>query len=162
MIAEQKKRFVLPDMYEGNDNFQRIYKEYNDFLLEQNAIDFDDILMYAYKILTENPSVQKIYASLYKYVFVDESQDLNYAQYELIKALCGNSIKNIMLVGDANQSIYGFNGSDSELMTVNFVEDFQPSIFELNENFRSSKKIVEYANRLENTDSMSNCYYEGS
>ena len=161
MIAEQKKKFVLPDMYEGNDNFQTIYKEYNDFLLEHNAIDFDDILMYAYKILTENPRVQKIYASLYKYVFVDESQDLNYAQYELIKALCGNNIKNIMLVGDANQSIYGFNGSDSELMTVNFVKDFQPSIFELNENFRSSKKIVEYANRLENTDSMSNCYYDG-
>lgn len=161
MIAEQKKKFVLPDMYGGNENFQRIYKAYNDFLLEQNAIDFDDILMYAYKILTENPSVQKIYASLYKYVFVDESQDLNYAQYELIKALCGNNIKNIMFVGDANQSIYGFNGSDSELMTVNFVEDFQPSIFELNANFRSSKRIVEYANRLENTESMSNCYYEG-
>lgn len=161
MISEQKKKFISPEMYEGNENFYRLYKDYKDFLFEQNAIDFDDILFYAYKILTENPSVQKMYASLYKYICVDESQDLNYAQYELIKALCGDNIKNVMFVGDANQSIYGFNGSDSGLMTVNFVNDFQPHIFELNENFRSSKRIVEYANRLENTDSMSNCYYEG-
>jgi DNA helicase-2/ATP-dependent DNA helicase PcrA len=161
MIAEQKKKFISPEIYEGNENFARLYKDYNDFLFEQNAIDFDDILFYAYKILTENPSVQKMYSSLYKYICVDESQDLNYAQYELIKALCGNDIKNVMFVGDANQSIYGFNGSDSGLMTYNFVNDFQPQIFELNENFRSSKRIVEYANYLENTVSTPNCYYNG-
>jgi DNA helicase-2/ATP-dependent DNA helicase PcrA len=148
-------------MYDGNENFCRLYRDYNEYLIEQNAIDFDDILFYAYKILMENPSVQKMYASLYKYICVDESQDLNYAQYELIKALCGAGIKNVMFVGDANQSIYGFNGSDSGLMTIEFVNDFKPHIFELNENFRSSKRIVEYANDLENTDSMPNCYYDG-
>lgn len=161
IIAEQKKKFISPDRYEGNEIFYRLYKDYNEYLMEQNAIDFDDILFYAYKILVENPGVQKMYASLYKYICVDESQDLNYAQYELIKALCGNNIKNVMFVGDANQSIYGFNGSDSELMTIQFVKDFSPRVFELSENFRSSKRIVEYANDLENTDSMPNCYYEG-
>lgn len=161
IIAEQKKKFISPDRYEGNEIFYRLYKDYNEYLMEQNAIDFDDILFYAYKILVENPGVQKMYASLYKYICVDESQDLNYAQYELIKALCGNNIKNVMFVGDVNQSIYGFNGSDSELMTIQFVKDFSPRVFELSENFRSSKRIVEYANDLENTDSMPNCYYEG-
>lgn len=161
VIADQKKRFISPEMYDGNEDFCRLYKQYNQYLLEQDAMDFDDILFYAYRILTENPSVQKMYASLYKYICVDESQDLNYAQYELIKALCGDNIKNIMFVGDANQSIYGFNGSNSELMTKYFVIDFKPVIFELNENFRSSKRIVEYANRLENTDSISNYYYDG-
>lgn len=161
MIAEQKKKFISPSMYDGNETFKRLYAEYNQYLLEQNAIDFDDILFYAYRILVENPSIQNMYASLYKYICVDESQDLNYAQYQLIKALCGTNIKNVMFVGDENQSIYGFNGSNSDLMSKNFVEDFQPVIFELYENYRSAKKIVEYANRLENTDSVSNYYYEG-
>lgn len=161
MIAEQKKKFVSPEVYEGNENFKVLYSEYNQYLLEQNVIDFDDILFYAYKILIENPSIQNMYASLYKYICVDESQDLNFAQYELIKALCGSNIKNVMFVGDANQSIYGFNGSNSDLMSKNFVEDFNPKIFELYENFRSAKEIVKYANQLENTDSVSNYYYEG-
>lgn len=161
MIAEQKKKFVSPSMYEGDETFKRLYAEYNQYLLEQSAIDFDDILFYAYRILVENPSIQNMYASLYKYICVDESQDLNYAQYQLIKALCGTNIKNVMFVGDENQSIYGFNGSNSDLMSKNFVEDFHPVIFELYENYRSAKKIVEYANRLENTDSVSNYYYEG-
>lgn len=161
MIAEQKKKFVSPEIYEGNENFKILYSEYNQYLLEQNIIDFDDILFYAYKILIENPSIQNLYASLYKYICVDESQDLNFAQYELIKALCGTNIKNVMFVGDANQSIYGFNGSNSDLMSKNFVNDFNPKIFELYENFRSAKEIVKYANQLENTDSVSNYYYEG-
>lgn len=161
LIDEQKKKFISPEMCEEDNVFTRIYQEYNQYLMQQNALDFDDILFYAYRILIENPSIQDMYASLYKYICVDESQDLNYAQYELIKALCGTKIRNVMFVGDENQSIYGFNGSNSELMTKNFVEDFSPSVFILYENFRSARKIVEYANRLENTDSVSNYYYEG-
>ena len=161
LIAEQKKNFVSPEMCEEENVFTRLYQEYNQYLLQQNAIDFDDILFYAYRILMENPGIQDMYATLYKYICVDESQDLNYAQYELIKALCGSKIKNVMFVGDENQSIYGFNGSNSDLMTKNFVEDFSPTVFVLHENFRSAKKIVEYANVLENTDSISNYYYEG-
>jgi len=161
MIAEQKKKFVSPEMYDGNENFKKIYVEYSQYLQEQNAIDFDDILFYAYRILSENPSVAKMYASLYKYICVDEAQDLNFAQYEVIKALCADNIKNVMFVGDANQSIYGFNGSNSELMVKNFVNDFKPTIFELNENFRSAKEIIAYANKLVNIDSVSNYYYNG-
>jgi DNA helicase-2/ATP-dependent DNA helicase PcrA len=118
-------------------------------------------LFYAYRIFTENPGVVKLYNSLYKYICVDEAQDLNFAQYEVIKALCGNDYKNIMFVGDENQSIYGFNGSDSTLMSRNFVEDFKPTIFLLNENFRSSKEIVKYANQINKSDSISNCFYDG-
>lgn len=161
LIAEQKKMFISPQAYHGDEDFKKIYTEYNRYLLRQNVIDFDDILFFAYNILIGNPGIQDMYAALYKYICVDEAQDLNFAQYELIKALCGNNIKNVMFVGDANQSIYGFNGSDSDLMTKNFVEDFQPTIFELYENFRSARRIVEYANRLENAGSVSNYYYEG-
>jgi DNA helicase-2/ATP-dependent DNA helicase PcrA len=130
-------------------------------LLNQNAMDFDDTLIFVYRILTENPSVVKLYTSLYKYICVDEAQDLNFAQYEVIKALCGPAFKNIMLVGDEKQSVYGFNGSDSTLMSKTFVLDFCPTVYKLNENFRSAKTIVEFANNLQNSDSIANYVYEG-
>lgn len=161
LISEQKKKFISPEMCEMNEPFPVIYREYNERLLSQNALDFDDILFFAYKILTENPSVVNLYTSLYKFVCVDEAQDLNFAQYQVIKALCGDKCKNIMLVGDENQSIYGFNGSDSTLMSEKFVKDFKPTIYLLNENYRSAKTIVNFANKLGNYDSVSNYVYSG-
>lgn len=161
LISEQKKNFISSDVYDGNEIFKEIYRDYNEYLIKQNAIDFDDILFYAYRILTENPNVTKMYTSIYKFICVDEAQDLNFAQYEVIKALCGTTFKNIMLVGDENQSIYGFNGSDSSLMSKTFITDFQPTIYVLNENFRSAKAIVRFANTLEESDSVSNYFYEG-
>ena len=161
LITEQKKKFVLPENCNINDPFPLIYSEYNRKLLDQNAMDFDDILFFAYQILTENPGVVHIYNSLYRYICIDEAQDLNFAQYQVIKALCGDSFNNIMMVGDANQSIYGFNGSDSDFMTKFFVTDFSPTVYKLNENYRSAKRIVEYANRLEHYDSVTNYVYDG-
>ena len=161
LITEQKKNFVLPDDCAVNPPFPLIYSEYNQKLLDQNAMDFDDILFFAYRILTENPSVVRMYNSLYRYICIDEAQDLNFAQYQVVKALCGEDFSNVMMVGDANQSIYGFNGSDSEFMTKYFVADFSPVVYKLNENFRSAKRIVEFANRLEHYDSVTNYVYDG-
>lgn len=161
LITEQKKRFVLPENCSVKDPFPLIYSEYNQKLIDQNAMDFDDILFFAYRILTENPSVVRVYNSLYRYICIDEAQDLNFAQYEVIKALCGDSFNNVMMVGDANQSIYGFNGSDSDFMTKSFVDDFSPVIYKLNDNYRSAKRIVEFANRLEHYDSVTNYVYDG-
>ena len=161
LITERKKTFILPENCTDNDPFPLIYSEYNRKLIEQNAMDFDDILFFAYRILVENPRVVQMYNSLYKYICVDESQDLNFAQYQVIKALCGDSFKNLMLVGDANQSIYGFNGSSSVYMSKSFLEDFNPTRFVLNENYRSAKRIVEFANQLEHYDSVTNYVYDG-
>lgn len=161
LITEQKKKFVLPEGCTVNAPFPLIYSEYNRKLIDQNAMDFDDILFFAYRILTENPSVVRMYNSLYQYICIDEAQDLNFAQYQVIKALCGDNFCNLMMVGDANQSIYGFNGSDSKYMTKWFVNDFSPIIYKLNENYRSAKRIVEFANRLEHYDSVTNYVYDG-
>lgn len=161
MIADFKKKFVLPDDDKIDENNRLIYSAYNQELLTQSSIDFDDILLFAYRILTEYESVARLFTTQYKYICVDEAQDLNYAQYEVIKALCGAEFKNIMLVGDENQSIYGFNGSDSSLMSQAFVRDFKPTVFVLNENFRCSRAIVNYANTLEESNDFPNCYYEG-
>lgn len=161
LITEQKKRFVLPENCSISEPFPLIYSEYNRKLIDQNAMDFDDILFFAYRILTENPSVVHVYNSLYRYICIDEAQDLNFAQYQVIKALCGDSFNNVMMVGDANQSIYGFNGSDSDFMTKSFVADFSPVVYKLNDNYRSAKRIVEFANRLEHYDSVTNYVYDG-
>lgn len=161
LISEQKKRFVLPENCSINAPFPLIYSEYNRKLIDQNAMDFDDILFFAYRILTENPSVVRVYNSLYRYICIDEAQDLNFAQYQVIKALCGDGFNNVMMVGDANQSIYGFNGSDSDFMMKFFVSDFSPVIYKLNDNYRSAKRIVEFANRLEHYDSVTNYVYKG-
>lgn len=161
LITEQKKNFVLPEDCDINNPFPIIYSEYNRKLQDQNAMDFDDILFFAYRILTENASVVRMYNSLYKYICIDEAQDLNFAQYQVIKALCGDDYRNVMMVGDANQSIYGFNGSSSDFMTKRFVSDFAPTIYKLNENYRSGKRIVEFANSLEHYDSVTNYVYDG-
>lgn len=161
LIAEYKKKFILPNDNTLSENNANLYIAYNQELLSQDAIDFDDILLYAYRILTEYQNVAKLFTTQYKYICVDEAQDLNFAQYEVIKSLCGDSFKNIMMVGDEKQSIYGFNGSDSSLMSVSFVNDFAPAVYHLNENFRSAKAIVNYANTLETSNDFPNCYYEG-
>lgn len=160
MIGYQKRNFISPEQCDEDPLFQQLYKAYNDYLMVQNAVDFDDILFFAYKILIENPNVVDLYNKIYDFYFVDESQDLNYAQYMIIKTLCIKK-NNIMMVGDENQSIYGFNGSSSKFMCDNFVEDFNPEIVILYENFRSAKSIVRFANKLERTDSETNYFYDG-
>lgn len=159
-ISDTKRRFMPIESIE-DPLLSGIYEEYNLQLTAQQSIDFDDILFYAYKILIENPNVSKLYSNIYKYICVDEAQDLNFSQYEIIKTICSNETVSIMLVGDENQSIYGFNGSDSKIMTKKFVEDFNPKIFTLHENFRSSKRVITFANSLVGKNSQSNYVYEG-
>lgn len=160
-ISELKRKFISPDTY-SDRKFAQIYEAYNDSLRDQNAIDFDDILFFAYRILNENPRVAKLYTSVYKYICVDEAQDLNSAQYEVLRALCGSEFKNIMLVGDDKQAIYGFNGSDSSLMSKRFVIDFSPTLYALNENYRSATSIIEFANTIDGSNITAvNYKYEG-
>jgi len=140
--AEIKERFSK------NPKFFNIYLAYQSSLLESGGIDFDDILVYAHRILLEQPWCGRVYRARYKHVCVDEAQDLNKAQYEFIKALCGDQIKSILMVGDPNQMIYGFNGSSHDYLCQKFVQDFDPLIFELKENYRSSSAVIHLANKL--------------
>lgn len=122
--------------------------EYNDILRSQNAIDFDDLIKLTYELLINNPAIASMYRRSYEYICIDEAQDLNKAQYNLLKAITGESHKNVMMVGDENQSIYAFNGSSSDFMNKDFVKDFSPTIIELTENYRSSKKVIEAAEKI--------------
>jgi len=128
-----------------------LYKDYNDLLRNQNLIDYDDIILLAWKILNERPAVANLYRRIYEYVMVDEAQDLSFAQYEFVKALCGDRISKVMMVGDANQAIHGYAGASSKFMTEEFVKDFGLSETQREKiqfNYRSSDAIIELANEL--------------
>jgi DNA helicase-2/ATP-dependent DNA helicase PcrA len=161
-ISKQKRSLISPELCDIKEPFPTIYQKYNEILRNQNAMDFDDILFFAYLILTENLEVVKLYNSVFRYICIDESQDLNKAQYSVIMALCGSNFNNIMMVGDENQSIYAFNGSSSKYMSKWFVSDFNPTVYTLDDNFRSAKQIIQFANILTgNTEDVSKYFYEG-
>ncbi|MEE7545796.1 ATP-dependent helicase [Xanthomonas sp. Kuri4-1] len=128
---------------------QRVYEGYNSGLQACDACDFDDLLLYTYRLFSEFPQVADLYRRVYGYVCVDEAQDLNEAQYAVIRALAGDSLRNIMLVGDPNQSIYGFNTSSSKYLTIDFKSDFNATEVRLDENYRSSRSVVRVAQALD-------------
>jgi DNA helicase II / ATP-dependent DNA helicase PcrA len=152
----------IEDKFRSNRKFLSIFKAYQNSLLESGGIDFDDILVYAHRILLKQPWCANIYNAKYKHICVDEAQDLNKAQYEFIKVLCGDKVKSILMVGDPNQMIYGFNGSSKNYLCVKFIEDFNPTKYILNENFRSSKAVIHLANKLrKNSQVESDCVLNG-
>lgn len=125
-----------------------LYENYQDILLSQNAIDFDDLIRYSSQLLSENLKIASLYQRMYQYICIDEAQDLNCAQYEFLKIFAGDAHNNVMLVGDPKQSIFAFNGSDPKYMDELFVKDFQPIVEELTENYRSAKEILKAANKI--------------
>ena len=119
-----------------------LYENYQGILQEQDAIDFDDLLLLAYNLLTSHPQVADLYNRSFYAICIDEAQDLNNAQYQLLLALTKNRSNNIMMVGDPNQSIFQFNGSSKNYMEKYFIRDYEPKIVELRENYRSSKSVI--------------------
>lgn len=126
----------------------KIYQDYQNALLASGGIDYDDILIYAHKLLLTQEWIADLYRTKYKHICVDEAQDLNKAQYEFINAFCGEKIKSILMVGDPNQMIYGFNGSSEKYLLTQFVYDYQPTQYQLTENYRSTKAVINVANKI--------------
>ncbi len=161
LLSKAKRNLKFYTDYEKDSPASLVFKEYDELLISQGAIDFDDILRYTYKIFNELESITKFYQRIYKYIFVDEAQDLNKAQYEIIRLLSGDNNITTM-VGDPNQSIYGFNGSSFTFFLNNFKDDLNPKLFELKENFRSSKKVVNAAKKLESSFTVDGvCHFNG-
>ena len=124
-----------------------IYELYQKRLKENNAIDFDDIINYTIKILTENPDVLEYYTDKFKYVLVDEYQDTNKAQFTLVSILA-SKYGNITVVGDNDQGIYSFRGADITNI-LNFEKDFPgTTIIKLEQNYRCTGNILKAANAV--------------
>lgn len=149
VISQIKREVILDDELEervANDDHIEIYRHYCEYMDSLHAIDFDDLLLDAYKLFLYNPKIASLYRREFEYICVDEAQDMNKAQYQLLRILTGKEHRNIMLVGDAKQSIYAFNGSSSRFMQKEFVCDYNPvKVINLQENYRSAKSILDYA-----------------
>lgn len=127
--------------------FKKIFREYNDTLIRANLIDFDDMLVMCYELLTKRKDILKLWQDKYRYILIDEFQDINRVQYEVIRLLAKPQ-DNLFIVGDDDQSIYRFRGARPEIM-LNFRKDYpQSGQVLLNDNFRSTTQIVEAAGRV--------------
>ncbi|MCF6185045.1 MAG: exodeoxyribonuclease V subunit gamma, partial [Bacteroidales bacterium] len=137
-IQDEKTR--KPDLY-------RIYKIYTQRCLKAGAMDFDDLLMKTNILFRNHPDVLKKYQQKFDYILVDEYQDTNFSQYLIIKKLA-ELHKNVCVVGDDAQSIYSFRGAKIENI-LNFKNDYKDyKLFKLEQNYRSTKNIVEAANSV--------------
>lgn len=124
-----------------------IYAMYQDKLRENNAVDFDDLLFLAVRLLQENDEVREKYQSRFQYILVDEYQDTNHAQYALTKILAARW-RNICVVGDADQSIYAWRGADIRNI-IDFTRDYPDAAsIKLEQNYRSTKTILHAANAV--------------
>ncbi len=144
MLSEED----VSERFSESADIWRVYNDYQNALLNSRGIDYDDILRYAHRILLEQAWIGDVYRAKYSHICVDEAQDLNRIQYEFVKVLAGSKDANVMMVGDPDQMIYGFNGSSSKYLCERFVSDFAPRVFRLTENYRSSKAVVRAANGL--------------
>lgn len=123
----------------------KCYKAYQEELRRSEAMDFDDLIMMTLRLFDKNPDVLAYYQQRYQYIHVDEYQDTNHAQYQLVKLLASR-FKNICVVGDADQSIYGWRGADMQNI-LDFEKDYpEAKVVLLEENYRSTKKILQAAN----------------
>ncbi len=138
-------KFTYED--EGEKLKQKIYERYEMYLSNNFMLDFDDLILKTIKLFKEFPQVALKYAERYKYVLVDEFQDVDHNQYELIKLL-SHKHQNVYVVGDPDQTIYSWRGASVDII-LNFEKDFKDSkTIILNENFRSSGNILKGSNSI--------------
>ncbi|WP_437203297.1 ATP-dependent helicase [Planctomicrobium sp. SH664] len=156
-ISNAKNDLITPELYHERfeasvaDHLQavvrRVYPAYQKWLLDSNAVDFDDLLMHAALLLADNPDLREQLDSRYRYVLVDEYQDTNLAQYQIVAAL-SQTYQNLCVTGDPDQSIYGWRGARIENI-LRFERDYpQASTIRLEQNFRSTQAILRAADSL--------------
>jgi DNA helicase-2/ATP-dependent DNA helicase PcrA len=152
-ISKAKNALLSPEAYETRntsffgERIANVYREYDRRLRESNGLDFDDLIAKAIEVLETVDDVRTRYQNKFRYVLVDEYQDVNFAQYRLCAILAGEH-KNLTVVGDDDQSIYAWRGSDYKNI-LRFEEDFPGTVvFKLEENYRSTQRILDAANEL--------------
>ncbi|STQ85278.1 ATP-dependent helicase [Helicobacter muridarum] len=154
-ISDSKNANIMPDDITSQDislDFQakiktRIYKQYQDSLREYNLVDFDDLLLLPYRILCNNKELAIGLSKKYQYIMVDEYQDVNNLQADFLKLLCV-SHENLCVVGDDDQSIYGWRGANISNI-LDFDKQFKNTkIITLEQNYRSTQQILDIANKL--------------
>jgi len=153
LISRAKEQLVTPD--EFGKRFvghlesvaDKVYKVYQKKLAQNHALDFDDLIMYTVILLKNKPAALEHYQNRFKYILVDEYQDINYSQYQLVRTLAAKH-HNIFCVGDDDQSIYRWRGADVGII-LQFESDYpEATVYKLEQNYRSTKKILEAAHHV--------------
>ncbi|MCX7746219.1 MAG: ATP-dependent helicase [Clostridia bacterium] len=129
-------------------NFSALYKAYEDYKRSKLYMDFDDMLSFAYGILVKCPDILNYYKSKYRFFQVDEGQDLSKIQFEILKLLVKSEKSNLFLVADDDQSVYGFRGAEPRYIFDLEKEFPECKLFRLENNYRSSRNIVEISSRF--------------
>ncbi|MCC6146118.1 MAG: UvrD-helicase domain-containing protein [Anaerolineaceae bacterium] len=147
-ISNAKNSLLLPDDFAAqtyrDEVVKRIYQRYQQMLQNSNAVDFDDLLLWAVRLLEENPAVRESYAGRFEHVLVDEFQDTNMAQYQLL-GLLSSCHHNLFVVGDEDQSIYRWRGADYRNI-LRFEKDFpEARKILLEQNYRSTQTVLDAA-----------------
>ncbi|TCT18921.1 ATP-dependent DNA helicase PcrA [Melghiribacillus thermohalophilus] len=152
-ISSAKNELKDPEQFaqETGDYFDQIalkvYKQYQQTLLKNQSLDFDDLIMQTIQLFKRVPEVLSYYQRRFQYIHVDEYQDTNHAQYQLVKMLA-ERYQNLCVVGDSDQSIYRWRGADIQNI-LSFEEDYPDArVILLEQNYRSTKKILEAANHV--------------
>ena len=154
IISRAKERLLSPDeWFEQSERsfrdqkIEEIYASYEAHLKKNNAMDFNDLIVNALELLVDNPPVLEYYRNRFRYIHVDEYQDTDHAQYRLVRLLTGEQ-ENLCVVGDDDQSIYGWRGADIGNI-LNFERDYpNAAVIKLEQNYRSSANILEAANKV--------------
>ena len=151
-ISRAKDRLITPDKFSlsrdpRSKDILEIYKLYQKKLMENNAVDFDDIIMKTVELLKTNEEAREYYSSKFKYVLVDEYQDTNYAQF-VLTSLLSEKYRNIMVVGDDDQSIYRFRGATVENILSFDTTYPEALVVKLEQNYRSTENILAAANAV--------------
>ena len=149
-ISKAKEKLIQPDQFHRHftglfeNVVGKLYTLYQDKLKLNRALDFDDLIMLAVRMLQEREDVRDYYQNKFRYVLVDEYQDVNHAQYMLTKILSDRN-RNLCVVGDDDQSIYGWRGADVEII-LRFERDYpEAKIIKLEQNYRSTQNILDAA-----------------
>ncbi len=131
----------------SEEQFKRVYKAYRDIQITANKIDFEDMLLIVRNLFKKNEEILNEYRNRYRYILIDEYQDINDIQFDIVRMLSFPS-NNLFAVGDDDQSIYGFRGSRSEIM-LKFADMYPDAVrIELSTNYRCADKIIEAAGRV--------------
>lgn len=150
-ISRVKSNRLCIDTYEAVScpaaTFRLIYKKYENMLISRRMIDYDDMIIMCYELLSKRADYRKAWQDKYKYILVDEFQDINKAQYDTIKLIAGKQA-NLFVVGDDDQSIYAFRGSKPDIMLGLSTEYRDIVQMYLNTNYRCSSEIVAGARSL--------------
>lgn len=151
LISDAKNKLDTPADFKRKafDHFAQtaaeVYPVYQSRLRQNNALDFDDLIMLTVELFVKHPDVLQHYQDRFKYILVDEYQDTNHAQYQLVKLLAGK-YRNLCVVGDDDQSIYGWRGADIQNI-LDFEKDYEDTrVIKLEQNYRSTKTILAAAN----------------